>query len=105
VSTVTTTQLIDLLSKVGLTDAQARDDSRNAGMIYTVFNDGEVCCQKAGSLLWQRSLHCFRNGGEKVSEDGFPGRMNGFAYVHVAKREDAYAISNLILGRPEGDEL
>lgn len=28
------------------------------GMVYQVWEDGEITLQKSGDLLWERSLHC-----------------------------------------------
>jgi hypothetical protein len=50
------------------------DLAKQDGMVYQVWEDGEVTLQKAGPLLWQRSLHMIEPPiyGAKVSGELFP---------------------------------
>ena len=67
--------------------AKSVDDPKQAeeGMVYQVWQDGEVTLQKGGSLLWQRTLHLDRPAflGAKDLKLEFPHKMgeNSFAWV------------------------
>ena len=72
--------------------------ARKPGMVYQVWEDGEVTCQKSGELLWLRSLHCFDAGrpDKAVSPDMFPHQLNNHGYIYT-DREGAYAVRAAIL--------
>jgi hypothetical protein len=70
--------------------------SKEPGMVYQVFEDGEVTLQKSGDLLWQRTLHCIMPPfKEAVSPELFPHKMNGHGYAFVT-RDGAERIRALI---------
>lgn len=70
-------ELIELHSKPEL----AEED----GMVYQVWEDGEITLQKSGRLLWQRSLHTIHPGdpSKAVSTNLFPKEYhtNGHAFI------------------------
>lgn len=74
-------------------------DTRFAGggHVSMVFNDGEWSSQKAGSLLWQRHLHCLEGGHptKRLPIEWFPYQMNGFGYVWCTY-EDAEGLRTAI---------
>lgn len=81
-------------------------DAKNDGMVYQVFEDGEITLQKGGSLLWQRNLHCISMGNSKKS---LPARalvnhMTSAAHSYIFARDHTTALiaQRLIFDR-EGD--
>lgn len=68
------------------------------GMVYQVWEDGEVTLQKCGDLLWQRSLHRIKMGDPSKAVDPklFPCQSNGHGYAFVTQG-GADAIRNHIL--------
>jgi len=70
--------------------------SKEPGMVYMVFEDGEVTLQKSGDLLWQRTLHCIVPGlKDAMSPDLFPHKLNKHGYAFVT-RDGAERIRALI---------
>jgi len=59
--------------------------SQEPGMVYQVWEDGEVTLQKSGDILWQRSLHCIKPGmSESINPNNFPHqteRGNGYIFT------------------------
>ena len=58
------------------------------GHVYILFNDGEICLTKCGSLLWQRNMNCLMMSYETtgqayvhVPKDKWPDTYNGFGYI------------------------
>ena len=54
-----------------------------------IFEDGEVCSQKSGRLLWLRSLHCLSSGFTNLPPMVFPEKMGGknphsFIFVDIS---------------------
>jgi hypothetical protein len=82
--------------------ALALDSVKHAkanGHVYQVWHDGEITIQKAGSLLWQRSLHTIIPPVKDADKLGlrFPHRttdVNSFAWV--GSEEEAMTVRNLI---------
>ena len=70
----------------------------HGGMVYTVFSDGEVSLQKAGSLLWQRSLHLIIPGHPtaKLPADWFPNTINGHPFVFCSEHKQALDLYQMI---------
>ena len=60
------------------------------GMVYQVWEDGELTLQKSGELLWQRTLHQISGpvitGWQAVS---MPCQYGPHGFVTVASKEDA----------------
>lgn len=67
--------------------------------VCLVFCDGELSSTKAGSLLHQRSLHCFYSGIEekRVPSEWFPYKMNGYGFVYCKHDPDGKELRELIL--------
>lgn len=69
------------------------------GMVYQVWNDGEVTIQKSGSLLNQRHLHCTVDGrpDKAVPADTFPTvTSSGYGFIYT-DGVGALAVSKAIL--------
>lgn len=68
------------------------------GMVYQVWQDGEITLQKSGDLLGQRTLHSIKQGCDAVvSPDHFPDHNHdgvGFIYTD---RDGADAVRAAIL--------
>lgn len=66
--------------------------SKQQGMVFQVWHDGEITLQKSGELLWQRNLHCMESGfyhGIKAEQMPMQCGHNGYAFV---TRDNAYKI-------------
>lgn len=76
-------------------------EARLEGMVYQVWEDGEVTLQKGGSLLWQRNLHCIAPGSEEhgLPRDALCNKYNGHSFIYVASSDAAEAARDLILKR------
>lgn len=52
------------------------------GMIYQVWEDGEVTLQKCGPLLWQRNLHMISPGNPSIDiSEHLPNKDSKHAWV------------------------
>ena len=60
------------------------------GMVYQVWEDGEITLQKSGEILWQRSLHMVERGHIKNRID-MPHKSGEHSYIFCT-RDDAYLI-------------
>lgn len=76
-------------------------EARLEGMVYQVWEDGEITLQKGGNLLWQRNLHCTAPGSEKegLPRDALRNKYNGHSYIFAASHDDAEKARDLILKR------
>lgn len=68
----------------------------NGTHVYQIWNDGEITLQKAGSLLWLRSLH--RLVPPLTTKESFemPCRWGEYLSYAVVTEEDAYEIRRLM---------
>lgn len=68
------------------------------GMVYQVWEDGEVTLQKCGDLLWQRTLitTMFGDPGKAINANLFPCEHDGHGYAFT-DREGAIAVHEAIL--------
>lgn len=63
-----------------------------SGMVYQIWQDGEITLQKSGELLWKRNLHClwpgttFKDDRFNLKKEEFPKTYNDFGYVFVAEK-------------------
>jgi hypothetical protein len=57
-----------------LTEHSKPDLAKKEGMVYQVWEDGEVSLQKSGQILWQRTLFTI--------ERGFERRFSGELFPH-----------------------
>lgn len=57
--------------------------AKQDGMVYQVWQDGEITLQKSGDLLWQRNLHCIEMGinGFEVKGVEWPHTTNGNKFI------------------------
>jgi hypothetical protein len=74
--------------------------AKQPGMVYQVWEDGEITLQKSGTLLWQRTLHSIVPGLHvKVpptlmpEQSGKAHEMHGYAFV---TEDDAKIIRDMI---------
>lgn len=82
--------LLNLIATLHRPDAE-----RQSGMVYQVWEDGEVTLQKSGELLWQRTLHFMEGAldGRLLNND-MPIQHSHHSYMNVASKEDAETIRN-----------
>lgn len=61
--------------------------AQDEGMVYQVWQDGEITLQKSGSLLWQRAVHCIEYGSEfhAVPSEWFPYQSGNNGYIFTDK--------------------
>lgn len=97
-----------LLSEHGISAEDAADPDKygHGEHITMIWDDGEITSQKAGSLLWQRTLHQFER--PVTRKNGFPmvwlpeahtddtDGWDGHRYAFVTA-EGAYLIRRIIL--------
>ena len=68
------------------------DLANQHGMVYQIWDDGEITLQKSGDLLWQRNLHqTMWPLSKKLPERTLPGKLEGHEYMFTT-REGAEAI-------------
>lgn len=68
------------------------------GMVYQVWEDGEVTLQKSGELLWQRNLHLIEGGIIKAwAKENMPVVETSHGYAFVASKEDCDEIRRAML--------
>jgi hypothetical protein len=88
------------IAEIALNEDFVRDTANypSGEHVGLVFEDGELASTKAGSLLWQRTLHCFYGGevDKAVPAEWFPYRMKEHGYV-FCKHQDGEALRSLIL--------
>ena len=85
-----------------ITAANQPELAEQDGMVYQVWNDGEVTLQKSGYLLWSRNLHLVMKGDEEraVPLSYFPGNWTGEDHAYIfCDKESAEAIHRMITGR------
>jgi len=74
--------------------------AKQSGMVYQVWEDGEITLQKSGDLLWRRTLHSIHYGmsDKAIPIEDFPHKSgsHGFAYVNEA---DALCIRETIFNQ------
>jgi len=66
--------------------------AEQAGMVYQVYEDGEITLQKSGDLLGQRNLHRMSWPHEQYKKGyKWPSTVSGFGYIYT-DREGAEAV-------------
>jgi|SRR5947207_12400952 len=57
--------------------------SEQPGMVYQIWEDGEITLQKSGPLLWGRTLHCIVPGDIPLTKELMPieERLHGYAFI------------------------
>ncbi len=93
--------IVKLIAEISIAESHVRSAEYQTAMVYVVFNDGEISCTKAGSLLWLRSLHCFVNGdaAKVIPVEMFPHRFCDFGVVFCTG-DNADKLASLIHERP-----
>lgn len=89
-------QLRALIERVNEAGKSKADEE---GMVYQVWEDGEITLQKSGSLLWQRSLHCLSPGlPSSIEAEHFPSEnlKSAHAYAFCPSLEDAKEVRRAI---------
>lgn len=68
------------------------------GMVYQVWEDGEITLQKSGKLLWKRTIHIIVDGipSKKLDPNLFLNYSNDHGYIFTDKN-GADTIRNVIL--------
>ena len=79
-------------------DASNDSLSEQVGMVYQIWDDGEITLQKSGDLLWQRSIHCMNPAIKVIEGINFPHKHGKHSYAFV-DRDDAESIRELIRER------
>ena len=53
------------------------------GMVFQIWEDGEITLQKSGSLLWQRNLHLVSPGLMNLPKEIMPvvEEKHGYAFI------------------------
>ena len=69
--------------------------SELTGMVYQIWDDGEITLQKSGDLLWQRSLHGVNPAIGVVDDIEWPHIHGKHSYAFVS-RDDAESIREMI---------
>jgi len=81
------------------------DEREKEGMVYQVWEDGEITLQKGGRLFGLRTVHCIKFGSIKkqLNIADFPGQAHGHGYVFVDSHENAEKLSAAIINMEEED--
>jgi hypothetical protein len=88
-------QILAVLAKVHKPEL-----AKQPGMVWQVWQDGEITLQKSGELLWRRNLHMMTPGLKIrcVPADWMPSYQEGDVntYAFVSSEEDAMIVRNMI---------
>jgi len=69
--------------------------SEQVGMVYQVWDEGEITLQKSGDLLWDRSLHYMKPAIKVIEGINWPHVSGSHGYAFV-DRDDAESIRERI---------
>ncbi len=73
------------------------EHSQKPGMVYQVWQDGEITLQKSGDLLWQRNLHMIAPPpAHFVSGLKFPETSGSNSFAFVGTKEEAERVRSLV---------
>lgn len=82
---------------------------RQEGSVLILFDDGELCFTKCGSLLYMRSLHQFETAilrdDDKDRPSGFVAECYGNKCIFVSSQEDADVIREVMTRVKLADSL
>lgn len=68
------------------------------GMVWQVWEDGELTLQKSGDLLWQRSLHSIQSGiVSNIPTSVMPIQESKHGYAFIENEEVGKAIREKML--------
>jgi len=78
------------------------DEREKEGMVYQVWEDGEITLQKGGRLFGLRTVHCIKFGGDRqLNIADLPGQGYNHGYVFVDSHENAEKLSAAIINMEE----
>lgn len=73
------------------------EHAKKHGHVYQVWEDGEITLQKAGDLLWMRTLHTIVPPCQyRVTPIVLPERYGEHSYAFVGSEAEAMQIRDLI---------
>ena len=81
-----------------------QDLEKRPGMVYQIWEDGEITLQKSGNLLWRRSLHSIIPGKPGVNIP-MPVKTEKHSYACVASSDIAEALRTLMGPKDPMDTL
>ena len=61
--------------------------AKKPGMVWQIWEDGELTLQKSGELLWQRNLHSIKAGIVVLTKDFMPVQEDKHGYAFIANEE------------------
>lgn len=62
--------------------------AERSGMVYQIWEDGEITLQKSGELLWQRNLHCIKSGIINIlRKEDMPVVLESHGYAFIESEE------------------
>lgn len=68
------------------------------GMVWQVWEDGELTLQKSGELLWQRNLHCIAPGIVScIPKEIMPVQESKHGYAFIANEQVGKTIRQAML--------
>lgn len=74
------------------------------GMVWQVWEDGELTLQKSGELLWQRNLHCIVPGIPSLPFDKtlMPVQETTHGYAFIGSEEEGNIIRRAMMETAKG---
>lgn len=74
-------------------------EAKEQNMVYSVWEDGEICLEKGGDLFGQRNVHMIASGnpGKAWAKELFPVQNSTHGRIFCENSEKAYAFAKLIL--------
>lgn len=77
-------------------------EAKNDGMVYSVWEDGEITLEKGGALFGQRNLHRMAGGdaSKALPIAAMPLKSGTHGRILVKDEHDARAAHELITGKP-----
>ena len=74
--------------------------AKENGMVYQVWEDGEVTLQKSGDLLWQRNLHLIKSGcaAKAIHPSKMPEQNRSGTHGWMFTDEEGTAAFRMALG-------
>lgn len=68
------------------------------GMVYQIWEDGEITLQKSGSLLNQRNLHCIAPGIVScIPKEYMPVVETNHGYAYIESMEIGQAVRTMMV--------
>jgi len=71
--------------------------AKQPGMVWQIWEDGELTLQKSGELLWQRNLHCIECGlAKSLPIELMPVKETKHGYAFIDSEETGKRLRALI---------